>query len=431
MSTDFSCKIESNPGFIPAPMPADELARLEELNRLGVLDTPVEERFDRIVKLASKFFNTPIAYVSLVDGHRQWFKSRIGIDAQETPRAGSFCGYAILEDQPLIINDARRDLRFAGSPLVIGAPFVRFYAGQPLRSPNGFRLGTLCVLDVRPRTMTANEISILQGLGAIVEHELVMHEAIEWQRQAAIAQQELDEKQKELSATVSQLRVEKQRADSLLQNILPDGLAEELRTTGTVAPVCHEEVAVMFADFSGFTAHSASMSPSEVVAELDDCFCHFDWVAAKHDVEKLKSIGDGYLVVAGMPKAAADDALRLLRVALEIRDYIDERASEAIANGKRFWGVRIGLHIGPLVAGIVGVRKLAYDVWGDTVNTASRIESAGEPGRINVSRAFHDKVSDLVISESRGELNCKGKGAIEMFFINDLKLGAPAAEPAS
>ena len=210
-----------------------------------------------------------------------------------------------------------------------------------------------------------------------------------------------------------------------MQNILPDGLIEELKATGTVAPVCHAEVAVMFADFSGFTAYSSTLSPSQVVAELNDCFCHFDWVAAKHGVEKLKTLGDGYLAVTGMPQSAGDDALRILRVAMEIRDFIAERRASATASGKRPWDVRVGLHIGPLVAGIVGVRNLAYDVWGDTVNTASRIESAGEPGRINVSRAFHDKVSDSVVSESRGSLNCKGKGAVEMFFINSFKPVAP------
>src|SRR5262249_35311650 len=131
--------------------------------------------------------------------------------------------------------------------------------------------------------------------------------------------------------------------------------------------------------------------------------------------------------VAGMPTARPDDALRLLRAALEIRDYIAERREAAAAKGESFWNVRIGLHLGPLVAGIVGVRKISYDAWGDTVNTASRLESAGQPGRVNVSRSFYERVRPWVDAESRGALPCKGKGEVEMFFINSLR--EPTATP--
>jgi class 3 adenylate cyclase len=186
---------------------------------------------------------------------------------------------------------------------------------------------------------------------------------------------------------VRELHEAKRHADELLQNILPPGMATELRQTGKVAPVHHPEVAVLFADFSGFTKAAAGVPPEELVAELNECFCHFDWVAARYDVEKLKTIGDGYLAVAGMP-AKPDDALRLLRAAMEMRDFMAERRNYREKSGQPSWDIRIGLHLGPLVAGVVGARKIAYDVWGDTVNTASRIESAGAPGRINVSACF-------------------------------------------
>jgi class 3 adenylate cyclase len=122
-----------------------------------------------------------------------------------------------------------------------------------------------------------------------------------------------------------------------------------------------------------------------------------------------------------MPESQPDDALRLLRAALEIRDYMIERKAERERDGQPTWSVRIGMHFGPLVAGVVGVRKLAYDVWGDTVNTASRVESAGEPGRVNVSAAFHERVRDHVVSEARGAIHCKNKGGVEMFFVDALK----------
>ena len=430
MDSAASCRLEPVLGYTPAPLPPDEAARLEELHRLEVLDTPAEERFDRIVKLAARLFDVPISYVALLDSERQWFKSRLGLEPPQTPRQSSFCGHAILQDDPLVVHDARRDMRFAGNPLVIGPPFVRFYAGQPVRGPRGYKVGTLCILDPRVRTLKPEEVALLKDLGLLVEHELAMRDAIAWQKEAARAREELEGKQRELARTIEQLQAEKVRSDELFRTILPDAMIEELKASGTVAPVYHPEVAVLFADFSGFTAHASKITPAEVVEQLNDCFCHFDWVAAKHGVEKLKTIGDGYLAVAGMPEARPGDALRLLRAALEIRDYIAERREAAAAQGQSFWNVRIGLHVGPLVAGIVGVRKISYDVWGDTVNTASRIESAGQPGRVNVSRSFYERVRDLVDAESRGALPCKGKGEMEMFFINSLR-EPPAAAPAA
>ena len=206
-----------------------------------------------------------------------------------------------------------------------------------------------------------------------------------------------------------------------MRNVLPEGLVCELRDHGRVAPVRHEDVAILFADFAGFTKVAAITCPNEIVGEPNECLCHFDWVMAKHGVEKLKTIGDGYLAVAGMPDSKPDDALRLLRAAIEIRDFMAARKAGHEKEGKPAWDVRIGLHIGPLVAGVVGVRKLAYDVWGDTVNTASRIESAGAPGRVNASAAFHDRVRDLVTAEHRGLIGCKNKGEVEMYFIDALK----------
>ncbi|MBS0656858.1 MAG: GAF domain-containing protein [Verrucomicrobia bacterium] len=420
MNPEASCRLDAPLGHTPAPLPPDEADRLQALRQLDLLDTPADEKFDRIVKLAARLFNAPIVYVALLDANRQWFKSRIGMEPSETPRQTSFCGHAILQDQPMIIPDARRDLRFAGSPLVTAPPFVRFYAGQPLRGPGGHKVGTLCLLDSKPRTLSTDEIALLHDLGALVEHEFAMIEAMRQQQEAQRLRKTLEHRQREMQLLIEELQTEKERSDDLIRNVLPDGMIEELKTTGTVVPVFHPEVAVMFADFSGFTAHSSKLTAHEVVDELNDCFCHFDWVAAKHGIEKLKTIGDGYLAVSGMPEARPDDALRMLRAAIEIRDYIAERKAAATAEGKSSWDVRIGLHVGPLVAGVVGVRKISYDVWGDTVNTASRVESVGKPGRINVTAAFHERVKAWVESEPRGALECKGKGAVEMYFINAL-----------
>jgi signal transduction histidine kinase len=155
-----------------APLRPDEDVRLAALRRLDILDTPPEERFDRVTRLARQMFDVPIVLVSLVDAERQWFKSCIGLPVSETPRGLSFCAYAIHEPGPLVVEDARRDPRFADNALVTGEPYIRFYAGHPLFSPDGFPLGTLCVIDRRPRTLGEADLAALGDLARLVEDEL-------------------------------------------------------------------------------------------------------------------------------------------------------------------------------------------------------------------------------------------------------------------
>lgn len=153
-------------------IPEDEQARLTVLRSLDILDTPAEERFDRLTRMAKRMFDVPIALVSLVDDDRQWFKSRVGLDATETPRDISFCGHTILGNDVFVIPDAIEDERFADNPLVTGDPSIRFYAGCPLTAPDGSKLGTLCVIDQQPRTIEDDDVDALKDLAAMVETEL-------------------------------------------------------------------------------------------------------------------------------------------------------------------------------------------------------------------------------------------------------------------
>ena len=148
----------------PAPLPADEDERLSALRALLLLDTPPEERFDRLARFVAEQLDVPIALLKLVDGQRQWFKARVGLDATETPRDISFCGHAIMKNDLFIVEDASRDPRFSDNPLVTGEPHIRFYAGAPLSAPGGHRIGTLCVIDTVPRTLGPVELSILDAL---------------------------------------------------------------------------------------------------------------------------------------------------------------------------------------------------------------------------------------------------------------------------
>ncbi len=161
----------------PAPIPEDDHQRLQALRELLILDTPPEERFDRIVAFAATEFDVPMALVSLIDRNRQWFKARIGLPVCETGRDISFCGHAILEHETLLIPDALADPRFADNPLVLGDPFIRFYAGAPLVLPSGAVVGTLCLIDRRPRALDSTDLAILGALRDLVVQELATQPA--------------------------------------------------------------------------------------------------------------------------------------------------------------------------------------------------------------------------------------------------------------
>lgn len=155
-----------------APKPADEAARLDTLHSLSILDTPPEERFDRLTRLARRLFDVPIALVSLVDDDRQWFKSHAGLDVAQTSRDVSFCAHALLEGNTMVIQDALNDNRFHDNPLVTGTPGIRFYAGRPLTAPNGAPIGTLCLIDTRPRSLEPDELALLGDLAHMTEREI-------------------------------------------------------------------------------------------------------------------------------------------------------------------------------------------------------------------------------------------------------------------
>lgn len=158
--------------MLKPPLPLDETARLMSLHSLRILDTPAEDRFDRITRMAKRFFSVEICLISLVDSDRQWFKSKQGLDACETPREISFCGHAILSEEVFVVNDASNDIRFADNPLVTDAPAIRFYAGCPIHSADGFRIGTFCLIDSKPRDFSTDDSDTLKDLAALVEDEL-------------------------------------------------------------------------------------------------------------------------------------------------------------------------------------------------------------------------------------------------------------------
>lgn len=210
------------------------------------------------------------------------------------------------------------------------------------------------------------------------------------------------------------IAAEKRKSDELLLNILPAETAEELKISGTAKARNFEMVTVMFTDFKGFTTIAEKLSAVELVAEINEYFIEFDNIVQRHGVEKIKTIGDAYMAVGGLPTAKETHAEDVIQAALEIQEFV---AKKKIEKGNSAFEIRIGVHSGPVVAGIVGIRKFAYDVWGDTVNTASRVESAGINGCINASAATYELIKDKFKCIQRGKVDVKGKGEIEMYFV--------------
>jgi sigma-B regulation protein RsbU (phosphoserine phosphatase) len=201
--------------MIAPPMLADEAERLADLRSLNILDTPPEERFDRIVKVAAAVFDVPISYIALIDSERQWFKARRGVCKLETDRKTSFCGHTIAQDEPLIVPDALLDDRFAENPMVTGDPYIRFYAGVPLEGPGGHNIATLCLADTKPRDFSSSDLAVLTGLAEMAQRELQMVDLIE-------AQARLIDTQAELVRTQHRLSEELDEAARYVRSQLPE-----------------------------------------------------------------------------------------------------------------------------------------------------------------------------------------------------------------
>jgi class 3 adenylate cyclase len=385
---DFSQKVA--PLAVPAPLPENEEKRLQALQAYDILDTLPEQDFDDLTAIAAQICGTPIALISLIDRDRQWFKSNLGFDRTETDRDSSFCAHAILEpDQVMVVPNALEDDRFKRNPIVIEEPNVQFYAGAPLVTSDGYALGTLCTLDSKPQSLNDTQLDALQALSRQVVGQM------------------------ELRRINVQLKAEQAKSDRLLFNILPQVIAEQLKASPTLIAERYDDVAIVFADLVNFTHFSSRVSATEVVALLNDIFSCFDRLTDHLGLEKIKTVGDAYMAVAGLPETVPNPAERAAKLALAMQ------AEMVRINARKPYDfkLRIGIHSGEAIAGVIGEKKFVYDIWGDTVNTASRMESSGIPGNIQVSKEVWERLHDRFYFEDRGVITIKGKGEMHTYFL--------------
>jgi class 3 adenylate cyclase len=222
-----------------------------------------------------------------------------------------------------------------------------------------------------------------------------------------------------LEAALALAEESRKKSDELLRNILPEAIAEELKEHGHSAAKNYELVTILFTDFKDFTVLTQEMNANELVNELDENFQAFDRICDRLGIEKIKTIGDSYMAVAGLPIPYPDAAKRAVQAGLEMQAFVQRHMEQRRKEGKPCFEMRVGIHSGPVVAGIVGVKKFQYDIWGDTVNTASRMESSSESGKVNISKDTYQYLANdpELQFTPRGKIAVKGKGEVEMYFV--------------
>ncbi len=232
---------------------------------------------------------------------------------------------------------------------------------------------------------------------------------------------ELEIQSSNLEQQKNQLEIEKNKTDDLLQNILPYEIAEQLKNKGEVRAKKYRMVSIMFTDFKDFTKISSDLEPEEIIKELGVYFRKFDDITENHFIEKIKTIGDAYMCVGGLPLRNKSNPIDVVVAALEIQKFMKNYNESRRAKGMTVWELRVGIHTGKVVAGVIGTKKFAYDIWGDAVNTASRLETASDAGKVNISGVTYEYIKEYFNCTYRGKIPAKNKGDIDMYYVEGLK----------
>lgn len=384
------------------PIPENEPERLRAVEQYEIIGSEPEQAFDDLAELAAQVCGCPIGYVTFVTEKHRWIKACYGLPVAlaEAPRGSTSCQWTVCQSDVVVVRDLTQDVRFRELPYVAGPPHMRFYAGAPLINPEGYALGTICVGDFEPRQLRPDQVDALRRLA-----------------RQAIGQLELRRQVIALRQAEQAINEQKERAEHLLLSILPPSIADELLTHQKVEPRYHDSVTVLFADFKDFTTFAENVEPRALIDDLDRYFCAFDDIASGHGLETLKTIGDAYMAVGGLPGGSRTHPVDACLTGLAIQEFVARVNAQRQKLRLTPWELRVGIHTGGVMAGIVGRRKFTYDVWGDAVNIAARMEATCEPGRVNVSEQTWQHVRHRFEAEARGTIEAKHKGRLEMFFL--------------
>ncbi len=327
--------------------------------------------------------------------------------------AQSIINYVMRLREDVVLEDATNDSNFARDEYIIEHR-PKSILCMPLRYQN--RLGGILYLEnnLMVGAFTPSRVQVLSLLATEVVIALDNARLYDdLQATNRTLEVRVQERTRDLQQANLELSRAHRKADELLRNVLPTRVAEELKEHGSARPERFEEVTVFFSDFVDFTTRAAALPPETLLEELNEMFTAFDGIVTGNGCERIKTVGDAYLFVCGMPDPDESHAEKVVHCALEIRDYLVRRNLDAAYP----WQLRIGIHSGPVVGGVVGIQKYIYDVFGDTINTASRMESHSEPMRVNVSEVTWERVKDRFDGLPRPPVDVKGKGPMRMFFV--------------
>jgi predicted ATPase/class 3 adenylate cyclase len=305
--------------------------------------------------------------------------------------------------ESVILDNAAQDSRFGKDPYILSQK-MKSVMVVPLMKQNEVTGIIYLENNLIEGAFTIERLNLINILSSQMAISL----------ENALLYQNMEEK---IRLRTKQLNEEKEKSDELLLNILPPEIASELKNNGTSKARQFEDVSVMFTDIVNFSGLCEILSAEELVSELNYFYCEFDRIIGKYGIEKIKTVGDSYMCAGGLNFTKEFDAANIVLAAFEINDFIQEHMKSQVSDEKPAISMRIGIHTGPVIAGIVGIKKFAYDIWGDTVNVASRMETAGEPGKVNISGQTYELIQDKFNCTPRGKIKVKNKGLVEMYFV--------------
>ena len=391
-----------------------EQKRLDALQSLNIMDTLPEESYERLIRLAIDLFNIPICYIAFLDEERQWFKARHGLNETQTPRCISFCNVTIKKSEPLIINDALLDERFANSPLVQQAPYIRFYAGVPLTDPQGYNVGTFCLADTSPKEFNSKQRELLLNLANIAKDELTLRKT---------------------NFLLQKIKNQLEVRNKLIRKVFSFYMSDEVVNTILKSP--HQKlggyenkITIMFSDLRNFTPLSESIPAEMLVSLLNTYFSKMVPVIEKHQGIVDAFIGDAIMVIFGAPYSSGNDSHRAIACALEMQKMLKKlnHANSKINLPQLEMG--IGINTGVAIVGNVGSKKrMQYSAIGSAVNLSSRIQDLSLGGQILISESTYNEVAQDI--EVNGHLRVKVKGIhspITIYDVSGLKLQSQKAK---